>query len=196
MPKESTFEHWRENSPKNFIFSVKASRYITHVKKLIDAKDSFFYFLSHAEKLEDKLGPILFQLPPSWKLNFDRFKIFIEGLTPPLRYTFEFRNPTWYSPEVVELLQKHNCSFCFYELEHHRSPIYDTADFLYIRLHGPGDKYQGSYTKPQLRKWADKCLEWQLKGKDVYVYFDNDQAGYAAHNAMTLDQMLRLNAAK
>lgn len=105
---------------------------------------------------------------------------------------FEYRNDTWYISEVYELLHQHNCAFCIYELAGHQSPEVVTADFVYIRLHGPGAKYQGSYSTPVLQTWAYKCKAWQQQGKDVYIYFDNDEAGYAAKNALQLRQLLGL----
>jgi uncharacterized protein YecE (DUF72 family) len=190
LPSPATFAGWRKNSRNGFVFSVKASRYITHQKKLKDPKESFKKFFQHVRHLRDKLGPILFQLPPSWKVNVERLTAFLKILPKHFRYVFEFRNQTWYTSEVFNLLMKHNCAFCIYELAGHHSPIEITADFVYVRLHGPGDKYQGSYSKRKLSQWANQCELWQRKGLDVFVYFDNDQFGYAAHNALTLQQEL------
>jgi uncharacterized protein YecE (DUF72 family) len=190
LPSPETFTTWRKSVPDDFIFSVKASRFITHMKKLKDVKEATAQFFLHVRKLKEKLGPILFQLPPGWKLNAERLNEFLAGLPRGYRYTFEFRNESWYTEEVYDLLKKHNCAFCIYELEHHLSPEMVTADFVYVRLHGPGNKYQGSYTKQALRKWAEKCRRWKKEKKDVYVYFDNDQLGYAAFNAQTLAGML------
>jgi uncharacterized protein YecE (DUF72 family) len=123
---------------------------------------------------------------PRWKVNVGRLAEFLPRLPKGNLYAFEFRNDTWYREAVYELLRKHNCAFCIYELERHLSPLVVTANFVYVRLHGPGNKYQGSYTRPVLKKWARYCKQWQMEGRDVYVYFDNDQAGYAAFNAQTL----------
>lgn len=104
---------------------------------------------------------------------------------------FEFRNHTWYHDEIYKLLQQHNCAFCIYELERHLSPMVITADFVYVRLHGPTEfKYQGSYTNAVLKKRAKQCIAWQKEKKNVYVYFDNDQEAYAAFNALTLKKMV------
>ncbi|MGN6292899.1 MAG: DUF72 domain-containing protein [Chitinophagaceae bacterium] len=138
------------------------------------------------------IGPILFQLPPSWKINTDRLKRFLSLLPKKYIYTFEFRNHDWYKEEIYDLLKKFNCAFCIYELAGHMSPIEITADFMYVRLHGPTqNKYEGSYSTAQLKSWARRCQKWQQAGKDVYVYFDNDQAGYAAFNAQKLLELLR-----
>lgn len=190
LPTIQTFNKWRKLSPSDFVFSVKASRYITHMKKLLPDKSAINKFFTHAEKLEEKLGPVLFQLPPHWKINVERLQTFLSKLPGKHRYTFEFRDHSWYSEDVYHILKKYNCAFCIYELERHLSPLKETADFIYIRLHGPGNKYEGSYTDTALQKWKRKCLEWQKKGKDVYIYFDNDQKGFAAFNAKTLLQMV------
>jgi len=189
LPAKETFANWRRSVPKDFIFAVKASRFITHMKKLKDPVESIEQFFDHVNALKEKLGPILFQLPPGWKLNLERLETFLSYLPKQYRYTFEFRNATWYTEEVYGLLRKHNCAFCIYELEHHLSPEIVTADFVYIRLHGPGNKYQGSYSTATLQKWMRKCKAWLKEKKDVYVYFDNDQVGYAAFNAVKMREL-------
>ncbi len=190
LPSIKTFSNWRKATPENFIFSVKASRYITHMKKLTADASSINKFFTHADRLQEKLGPILFQLPPHWKINVERLKTFLSRLPKNYRYTFEFRNKTWYDELIYDLLKKYNCAFCIYELEKHLSPIKETADFIYIRLHGPGNKYQGSYDNKELRKWELKCWQWQQQNKDVFLYFDNDEQGFAAFNAQLLLKMI------
>jgi uncharacterized protein YecE (DUF72 family) len=103
---------------------------------------------------------------------------------------FEFRNHSWYNEEVYELLKEHNNAFCIYELEHHMSPIIATADWVYVRLHGPEGKYQGLYSDSALEWWAKQLQKWQKEKKDVYIYFDNDQNGYAAFNALKLQELV------
>lgn len=191
LPPRQTFEKWKDDVPADFTYAVKASRYITHMKKLHDTGESLELFLDNAAGLADKLGIILFQLPPGWKLDLERLEHFLQKLPKGNRYTFEFRNDTWYVPEVYTLLQHYNCAFCIYELAGHLSPIKVTANYIYIRLHGPGDKYQGSYTDSVLQQWANRIKSWADEGKDVYVYFDNDQEGYAAFNAITLQDMVK-----
>lgn len=191
LPLKKTFDHWRDTVPEDFIFSVKASRYITHLKKLIISDDAVPVFLEHAMHLKEKMGPVLFQLPPRWKYDPGRLKNFLDYLPEANKYVFEFRSPDWYNDEVYNLLSEHHCSFCIYELAGHHAPQVVTANHIYIRLHGPDDqKYQGSYTKDQLKHWAKRCRHWQEAGKDVYLYFDNDQLGYAAFNALDLKTML------
>jgi uncharacterized protein YecE (DUF72 family) len=190
LPPPQIFSNWKKAVPSDFVFAVKGSRFISHMKKLNVERESVSIFFKSVTKLKEKLGPILFQLPPKWKLNVERLSNFLRILPKKHRYAFEFRNQTWYNEKVYALLKKYSCSFCIYELEHHLSPVITTADFVYVRLHGPGSKYAGSYTAKQLSKWANYCREWQRLGKDVYIYFDNDQLGYAAFNAQTLQKLV------
>lgn len=190
QPTLQNFETWQEQAPENFIYAVKANRYFTHLKKLNVTQNEIVEFLNASLGLGKKLGPILFQLPPKWNINIERLERFLKMLPPEYRYTFEFRNPDWYQEEVFGLLKKYNCAFCIYDLAGHQSPIIATADFIYIRLHGPGDKYQGSYSHNALTKWAKMCNAWMNEKKDVYIYFDNDQEGYAAFNAIELKKMM------
>jgi uncharacterized protein YecE (DUF72 family) len=190
LPPRQTFEKWKDDVPHDFIYAVKASRFITHMKKLNDAGDSLTRLLDNASGLEEKLSIILFQLPPKWEINVERFRTFLEKLPKGNRYTFEFRDQTWYREEIYSLLREFNCAFCIYELAGHVSPIEITANYVYVRLHGPGDKYQGTYTDEVLAEWAGRCKDWSDTGKDVYVYFDNDQEGFAAFNAIKLQELV------
>lgn len=191
LPLVQTFEKWRDITEDDFVFAVKASRFITHNKRLLDPQESFVRFAERIDILGKKLGPVLFQLPPGMENNPERLQIFLETISDHgYRCTFEFRNPGWYNDEIYKILKNFNIAFCIYELEYHQSPILTTADFVYIRLHGPGKKYQGSYSDKTLKEWADRMNKWSKEGKDVYIYFDNDQNAYAAFNAMTLKKML------
>lgn len=191
LPTVGAFNAWREATPENFVFSVKASRYITHNKKLKDPENAVDNILARAVHLGPKLGPVLFQLPPRWKLNLERLESLLEILPRELRYVFEFRETSWMTPDVYRLLRHYNAAFCIYQLAGYQSPLEITADFTYVRLHGPdAGKYQGSYSDAALRQWAERIDQWTTRLKAIYVYFDNDQAGYAAHNAMTLRKMV------
>jgi len=189
-PRVSTFENWKDAVPAGFLFAVKANRFITHLKKLNGVLQSTLDFIHLAGHLREKLGPILFQLPPSWKVNPARLEEFTDGLPQEYRFAFEFRNASWHVPEVYEILRRNNCAFCIYELAGHQSPMEETADFVYVRLHGPHGKYQGKYTDEVMADWAQRCRKWQQKGKEVYIYFDNDEKGYAAENARQLNTLL------
>jgi uncharacterized protein YecE (DUF72 family) len=192
LPNESTFDAWRDNTPDDFLYAVKGSRFITHMIKLKDAQRGLTNFMPRAERLGSKLGPILWQLPPGWKVNVERLEEFLSILPPRHRYTFELRNETWMTDAVLEVLQKYNAAFCIYELAGYTSPIELTADWTYIRLHGPtAFKYQGSYSDAQLTEWAERIRGWNRKLKAVYVYFDNDDSAYAVYNAMTLRKLVK-----
>jgi uncharacterized protein YecE (DUF72 family) len=192
LPTEDAFRCWRESTPDNFLFAVKASRFITHNKKLKDPENALTNFLPRAEVLGPKLGPILFQLPPKWGVNLERLAALLELLPRTHRYTFEFRELSWLRDEVNAVLRAHNAAFCIYELAGFHTDLTLTADWTYIRLHGPASgKYQGSYSDDQLRAWSERLREWSVRLKAIYVYFDNDQAGYAAHNALTLNRFVR-----
>ncbi len=144
LPTANTFDNWRESSPRNFCFAVKGSRFITHMKKLKDPKISSAKFFLLAERLEKKLGPILFQLPPRWKLNLERLSAFLDDLPARHKYVFEFRDESWLVTPVFELLRRHNAAFCVHDFADMKVPREITADFSYIRFHGPTSaKYLG-----------------------------------------------------
>jgi uncharacterized protein YecE (DUF72 family) len=191
LPPASAFECWREASPANFVFAVKASRFITHNKKLKDPENAIDNLLPRAAHLGPKLGPVLFQLPPHWRVNPERLENLLQILPRDVRYAFEFRELSWMNPQVDSILKRFNAAFCIYELAGYHSPLNSTADFAYVRLHGPEiGKYQGSYSEERLRVWARQIETWAARLKAVYVYLDNDQAGYAAANALTLKSMV------
>ena len=190
LPAAETFRCWRESTPRGFCFAVKASRFITHRKKLKDPQNALDKFLPRAEELKDKLGPILFQLPPKWLVNLERLEELLAALPRRHQYAFEFREPSWHTDQVCDILRRHNAAFCIFELNRFRSPEPITADFTYVRLHGPGGPYQGSYPAETLREWARKIEDWSSRLREIYVYFDNDQAGYAAQNALQLKQLV------
>lgn len=190
LPERSTLKKWREATPDDFIFACKASRYTTHMKKLKDPKASTEKFFRAVDALAGKLGPILFQLPPKWRVDARRLEEFLEAVPPEYRYTFEFRDPSWFCDEVYKLLTGRDAAFCIYNMGETVSPIEVTASFVYIRLHGPDEKYQGSYDDRTLNGWARRIRNWNADGKDVYCFFDNDQNANAPNNAQRLKDML------
>jgi uncharacterized protein YecE (DUF72 family) len=190
LPSAESVHMWRQAVPGEFVFSLKASRYVTHMKKLKDPDQGLVNFLEAARPFGDQLGPLLFQLPPKWRVNVERLAAFLQALPEDGRHTFEFRDQSWLIDEVFELLERHNVAFCIYELEGFQAEKRVTADFVYIRLHGPGAAYQGDYDDATLQGWAGAVSAWLDKGLDVYCYFDNDQNGYAAKNAARLQEML------
>ena len=190
LPKPAGLLNWRDSSPSNFCFAAKGSRFITHMKKLKDPDTALSRYFEAIDTLQDKLGPILFQLPPHWTFDANRFAIFLRALPDYHRYAFEFRNESWNTRAAFELLEQHKAAYCIFHLAGFQSPELITTDFTYVRLHGPGGKYQGSYSDEALSGWAKQIEAWSKKLNAVYIYFDNDDSGYAAHNAIRLKEML------
>ena len=190
LPTPEAFTCWRESAPQKFRFAVKGSRFLTHNKKLKEPEQALMNLLPRAGLLGRKLGPILFQLPPKWKVNVERLEEFLRALPPKHRYTFEFREPTWNTQAVYDILRRYNAAYCIHELAGFHTPILVTANFTYVRLHGPDGKYQGSYTGEKLCEWAERIAAWSRELKAVYVYFDNDDSGYAPRNALELKEQV------
>ena len=190
LPEIETFEKWCQQAPENFVFSIKASRYITHYKKLKNTKDSLSIFLSRIEYLGEKLGPILFQLPSRWHCNYDRLQDFLAILPSHYRYAFEFRDITWLQPQTYELLKRNGAAFCIYDLEGQVSPMEVTANFIYMRLHGPREAYRNNYEEPALNDWVKRIAAWTGQGKEIFCYFNNDERGCAPKDALRLKAMV------
>ncbi|MBD3264451.1 MAG: DUF72 domain-containing protein [Candidatus Omnitrophica bacterium] len=190
LPKKEMLKNWVDATPEDFLFSVKASRYITHMKKLKEPKKSIKAFFDTIGVLGKKMGPVLFQLPPRWKVNPRRLTEFLNELPEGFRYAFEFRDVSWFDDEIYKILRKAGASFCLYELAGESAPLNITADFVYIRLHGPAGAYEGSYSKTALEEWKNKIVKWSREAKEIYCYFDNDQQGFAAANALSLKEII------
>jgi uncharacterized protein YecE (DUF72 family) len=191
LPSEHALSLWREAVPPGFIFAVKGSRFITHMKKLQDPERSLAPFLDRIVVLGDTLGPILFQLPPRWHFNRERLAAFLKALPGTHRYALELRDQSWINDRALDMLAQHGVAFCLYEFAGYVSPREVTADFVYIRLHGPAGPYQGKYSLKTLEAWAGAIAAWSRQGREVFCYFDNDEAGYAAQDALTLQDLLR-----
>lgn len=191
LPEVKTLTEWRLTVPSGFIFAVKASRYITHRKKLKDPEEPVANFMERIAVLEDKLGPILFQLPPHWNFNSQRLESFLETLPAQHKYAFEFRDPSWFDDEAYSILEEHDAAFCIYHLAGRLSPKKTTSNLVYVRLHGPVGTYEGRYGAEGLEGWAATLSEWAEQGKQVYCYFDNDEAGYATQDARQLLAMMK-----
>jgi len=189
-PSASTLENWLAETPQDFLFACKGSRFITHMKKLKDPNESIERFLETVKPLQEKLGPILFQLPPHWRMNVPRLEEFLKTLPTTFRYAFEFRDESWFDERIYKLLTVHNAAFCVYNLTGKWSPEIVTANFIYIRLHGPEGPYQGQYDKHMIRTFGNKCKKWAKAGRDVFCYFDNDEQGFAPINALALNNLI------
>jgi len=191
LPSRKTFQHWREIVPEGFIFSVKANRFITHMKKLKDAEQSVERFFNNVKVLKDNCGPILFQLPPRWKINPERLEMFLNNLPQGFKYAFEFRDTSWFNKEIYTILSSYNSAFCIYQFAGILSPREVTSDYVYIRLHGPElMAYRGQYSEEELSEWAKVICFWLKQKKEIYCYFDNDENAYAPRDAMRLKEMV------
>ena len=190
LPGEAAVRQWRETVPEGFLFAIKASRLITHMRKLKDVDVPLAAFLGRMDLLGDRLGPVLFQLPPGWRANVPRLRDFLRLLPSGRRYAFEFRDPSWFDLAVYRELERAGAAFCQYQLGETVSPSVVTADFVYMRLHGPGGPYQGRYGEEGLKPWLGRMEGVLRKGLDLYCYFDNDERGYAVMDALLLRKML------
>ena len=195
LPEDTSLEAWRNAVPDDFRFTVKASRYITHTKKLKDPERTLEAFLHSIETLESRLGPLLFQLPPRWQFNVERLESFLDTLGSRHQAAFEFRDPSWFDERVYERLAEHGASLCIYDLDGFESPHQVTADFVYVRLHGPEGAYHGSYGHAALGRWSRLIEQWLADGLEVWCFFDNDEQGYATHDAARLQSRLYLSPA-
>jgi len=190
LPRETTYKNWYATTPKNFLFALKASRFITHIKKLHDCQEPLQTFLERAKILKEKLGPILFQVSPFWKCNLGRLGEFLRCIPKDVNATFEFRHESWFSQEVYETLGKRNISLTIADTPSYPMVERLTADFIYIRLHGHEHLYASDYTEEELQVWASKINKWKKMVKIIYVYFDNDAWGFAVKNAIRLKELL------
>lgn len=190
LANEASVRAWRCEVPDDFTFACKMSRFVTHMKKLKDPVETLPPFFDRMRHLGPKLGPILVQLPPKWRFNAERLEAFLAALPSSHDYAFEFRDPTWWTGAVYALLHRHNAAFCSFDLAGAQSPVMETASFAYIRLHGPGGAYQGSYDDAALQGQAERIRNWQARGLDVYAYFDNDQNAYAVADAKRLADLV------
>jgi uncharacterized protein YecE (DUF72 family) len=183
LPQASTFDRWRERAPDNFCFVLKFSRYGTHLKHLKDPADSIGRFLERAERLGDRLGPILVQLRPNWRCNVDRLAGFLDAAPARHRWAVEFRDPSWLCEPVYDLLREHNAALCVHDLipDH---PRVVTADWVYLRFHGANDG--GNYTCQALSGAAQRIQKHRAAGRDAFAFFNNDAKGYAVENAADL----------
>jgi uncharacterized protein YecE (DUF72 family) len=190
LPTEKAVKDWRTTVPDGFVFAWKASRYITHFRRLKDCEDSLKLVFGRMDGLGDKIGPVLFQLPPQFHCDRDRLADFLELLPKARRCVFEFRHASWYRREIFDLLAEHNAAFCISDHAAAPAPFEATADFVYLRGHGPSGRYHGTYSDEHLNAWAKHIRTWRKNKCDVFVYFDNDQKSAAPKDAERLIALL------
>ena len=190
-PSLVTVKSWREQAGDEFVFAWKASKFITHWKRLSEnSVNSLALIEERLNLLGNKAGPVLFQLPPNFEVDAERLSSFFDLLPKRRRYSFEFRHPSWYRPNILRLLSQRNIALCLSDHHDAPAPWKRTADFVYIRGHGPSGRYKGHYRPQTLSQWAARIRSWKKQGCDVFVYFDNDQKSAAPADARKLQQAL------
>jgi uncharacterized protein YecE (DUF72 family) len=186
-PSLEAVRGWREQTPHDFLFAWKASKFITHWKRLSrQSQNSLELMETRLAELGPKLGPVLFQLPARFKADRQRLADFLKMLSKRRTYAFEFRDASWYEEPILELLREHNIALCLSDHHDAPAPWEVTADHVYIRGHGPTGRYHGRYRKPTLDQWADSIGRWKRRRKTVFCYFDNDVKSAAPKDAERL----------
>ena len=195
LPPRKTFTLWRRKSPDGFLFAVKASRYLTHMKKLKDPEEPVELFFSRARRLGRSFGPVLYQLPPRWPVNIERLARFLEALPRRRRHAIEMRDPSWYRDDVFELLEARKVALCLHDMKGSASGRLAVGPFTYVRFHGP-QKYTGRYAAAVLDEWADWLAARAETGSRIYAYFNNDNGGHAPRDAVRLRDRVEARLAR
>ena len=191
LPLASTFDGWREKAPEGFRYAVKVNRFITHMKKLFDCEEAVDRFIELVRPLGEKLGPLLYQLPPSLHKNLERLDAFLARLPRDIEQVVEFRHRSWYAEEVLALLDRHGVGFVVHDLRGLISPKWASGRTAYVRFHGTSGRYHGRYSDEALLGWTDWLVEQARTGKSCWCYFNNDVHGHAIEDARTLKSMVR-----
>jgi uncharacterized protein YecE (DUF72 family) len=190
-PSLEAVRAWRDQTPDDFVFAWKASKFITHWKRLSGkSRNSLALMETRLRALGRKAGPVLFQLPPRFTADRERLASFLKLLRGRRRYAFEFRHPSWYEDRVLDLLREHDIALCFSDHHDAPAPWTVTASHVYVRGHGPGGRYKGHYPAAALGDWARAIRKWQRQRRTVFVYFDNDQKSAAPKDALRLKALL------
>ena len=194
LPERATFAAWRTQVPPEFLFAVKASRFLTHMKRLLDPEEPIARLFSRVAGLGRMLGPVLYQLPASLAIDLLRLDRFLRALprssSARRLHVVEFRHPSWYIPETFELLARRRVALCLHDKLGSAIKEPFVGPFVYVRFHGTSGHYHGSYTRRQLDRWAHVLAEHAKAGRQVFAYFNNDPEAVATANAQTLHDML------
>lgn len=191
LPSEAAFANWRDSSPANFTFAVKVSRFITHIKRLKNTEEAVDKFITRAKILDQKLGPLLYQLPPNMHRNDELLESFLSTLPRGMKHVFEFRHQSWLEEKVFDILRKYNMGLCVFDMPSISCPLVATADFAYVRFHGSTGLYFSCYSDEELTDWAKRLANLAPDLKALYVYFNNDAEAFAIRNAITLGNYLQ-----
>lgn len=189
LPPKKTFQSWNQRAPKGFVFAVKGSQYVTHRKRLLEPDEHVGLFFERAIGLKDHIGPILWQLPPTFRRDDDRLRAFLEVLPKEYMHTLEFRHDSWKAPTVYDLLTSYKVALCIPDSAGRPGELRLTTDWTYLRFHqGRGEG--GNYTPCQLDAWAETCDRCLASGVDLWAYFNNDPFGHAVSNGRQLRERL------
>lgn len=190
LPSEEAFDRWRQQAHPGFVYALKANRFLTHIKHLKEVGEPLDLFLTRARRLGDKLGPILWQLPPRWRANIGRMEKFAAHLPSDLTHVFEFRHSSWFCESVRDLLKDFHLTFCIFDMRDLPCPSWITSSTIYLRFHGSELVYGGRYGRDGLKPWSARIRRWLSEGCGVYAYFNNDALGYAVKDAQTLRELV------
>jgi uncharacterized protein YecE (DUF72 family) len=191
LPETATFARWRESTPAGFVMAVKASRFLTHIKRLKEPEEPVARLLDRTTGLGDRLGPILLQLPPTLKVDHDRLDACLRCFPSDVRVAVEPRHASWWSQETRDLLTERRAALVWADRESRPiTPLWRTADWGYVRLHAGRARPRPCYGRAALQSWADRVRESFGEREDVFVYFNNDPGGAAVHNARTFRELV------
>lgn len=191
IPKSNTTQGWKERTPESFLFSIKVTRLITHVRKLKECDDIIRWFFGEMEPLKTKVFIYLLQFPPSYSPSEKTLRDFLTRLPKENRYALEFRNKDSYSRSIQEIMEEHGTGFCIHDYPGRDTPHLTTSDVVYVRFHGFRTRYAGSYPNDTLKEWACRLIEWEREEKKIVVYFNNDMDASAVKNAITLRKLIQ-----
>ncbi len=190
LPRPPTVARWHAQAPPGFRFALKASRLITHQRRLRDCADALQTFFNTMPPLGEHLGPVLYQLPPGLHADLERLAAFAALLPAGHLHVFEFRHRSWFTEAVHAFLLEHGLICCIHDWSRLDVPHWTTGPAVYVRFHGTTGRYAGGYDETTLREWARRIRRWLAEGRDVYVYFNNDIGGHAVQNARMLKSLL------
>ena len=189
LPEANAFAAWRRRVPDDFVFAVKASRYLTHLKRLREPREPLDRLWSRAERLGDRLGPMLYQLPPHWHADVERLTGFVAALPPRRLQAVEFREASWYRPDIFALLDGSDVALCLHDMRGSTPRPDPIGPFVYVRFHGATGRYRGCYSAQKLSAWATRIVAWAEEGRPVFAYFNNDAGACAVRDADRLREM-------
>jgi len=190
MPSTTTFRSWASRVPPGFTFAVKASRYLTHIRRLRDPREPVEYLMERASELGDHLGPVLVQLPPDLEVDVDALAETLDAFPRSTRVAFEPRHRSWYTDEVRQVLTDRGIALCLADRRRLLMPEWQTADWMYLRFHGGRGAPASCYGEQALTTWADRVERLWGHDPQGFAYFNNDHAGCALRDARWFADLL------